>query len=94
MNKFAIQKMNKSDVNHKDYDAKRKRYSVSSFNCGHFAEEVILKGNTQVDRPNIVNFLPNNIVDEYVEEGNAEVLFDPNDGSISVGKGDESDAKD
>ena len=37
--------------------------------------------------------VPNNIVDEYIEEGNAEVLFSPTTGKISIGEGDESDAK-
>jgi len=52
-----------------------------------------LQGNPKIDRPLIINPMPNNIVDEYIEEGNAEVLFSPTTGVISIGKGDESDAK-
>ncbi|OLT60779.1 hypothetical protein [Moorena bouillonii] len=69
------------------------QYSIISFNCGHYAQAVILKGNPNVDRPLIINPTPNNIVDEYIEEGNAEVLFSPTTGEMTIGKGDESDAK-
>ncbi len=72
---------------------KQPRYSITSFNCGHYAEAVILKGNLRIDKPLIINPTPNNIVDEYIEEGNAEVLFSPTTGEITIGKGDESDAK-
>lgn len=67
-------------------------YSPTTNNCGHFAEAVILKGNDNVDRPVILNFLPNNVVDEYIEEGNAEVKFSMPD-KLEVGRGDEADAK-
>ncbi|MBW4601020.1 MAG: hypothetical protein KME29_15845 [Calothrix sp. FI2-JRJ7] len=69
------------------------RYDVTSFNCGQYSESVILQGNPRIDRPFIINPTPNNIVDEYIEEGNAEVLFSPTTGEISIGEGDESDAK-
>jgi len=69
-------------------------YDIASNNCGHFAERVILAGNSNIDRPLILNPTPNNFVDEYLEEKNAEVLFDPSDNTFSIGKGDESDAKD
>ena len=69
------------------------QYSILSFNCGHYAEAVVLKGNPKVDKPLIINPTPNNIVDEYIEEGNAEVLFSPTTGEITIGEGDESDAK-
>lgn len=73
--------------------AKQPKYNVFNFNCGQYAESVVLKGNPKIDRPSIINPTPNNLVDEYIEEGNAEVLFSPNTGEISIGKGDESDAK-
>jgi hypothetical protein len=68
-------------------------YDVLSNNCGHYAERVILAGNPQIDKPLVVNPTPNNFVDEYIEEKNAEVLFYPATGTFSVGQGDESDAK-
>jgi len=73
--------------------AKQPKYDIVSFNCGSYAESVILQGNPKIDRPLIINPTPNNIVDEYIEEGNAEVLFSPTTGDISIGQGDESDAK-
>lgn len=69
------------------------QYDISRFNCGHYAESVILQGNPRIDKPLIINPIPNNIVDEYIEEGNAEVLFSPTTDDISIGQGDESDAK-
>jgi hypothetical protein len=73
--------------------ATQPKYDILSFNCGQYAESVILQGNPKIDRPLIINPVPNNIVDEYIEEGNAEVLFSPTTGEISIGEGDESDAK-
>jgi hypothetical protein len=73
--------------------ATQPQYEISGFNCGNYAESVILKGNPRIDKPLIINPLPNNIVDEYIEEGNAEVLFSLTTGIISIGQGDESDAK-
>ena len=73
--------------------ATQPQYQVSGFNCGNYAESVILQGNPRIDKPLIINPLPNNIVDEYIEEGNAEVLFSPTTGNISIGQGNESDAK-
>jgi len=69
------------------------QYDILSFNCGHYAESVILQSNPKIDRPLIINPRPNNIVDEYIEEGNAEVLYSPTTDDISIGQGDESDAK-
>lgn len=68
-------------------------YDIVSFNCGHFAESVVLKGHPQIDEPIILNPTPNNLVDEYIEEGNAEVVFAPDTAEITVGEGDEADAK-
>ena len=73
--------------------ATQPQYDISSFNCGHYAESVILQGNPKIDRPLIINPVPNNIIDEYIEEGNAEVLFSPSAGDIQISEGDESDAK-
>lgn len=73
--------------------ATQPQYKISGFNCGNYAESVILKGNPRIDKPLIINPLPNNIVDEYIEEGNAEVLYSPTTDAISIGQGDESDAK-
>jgi hypothetical protein len=69
------------------------KYDLTGYNCGHFAEQVITAGNSKVDKPWIVNPTPNNIVDEYIEEGNAEVLFNPANGAFSIGDSDEADAK-
>jgi hypothetical protein len=74
-------------------NAAQEIYSILSNNCGHYAERVILAGNPQIDKPLVVNPTPNNFVDEYIEEKNAEVLFDPATGTFSIGQGDESDAK-
>lgn len=68
-------------------------YDITGNNCGHYAERVVLAGNSQIDRPTIINPTPNNFVDEYIEEKNAEVLYDPGTGLITIGKGDEDDAK-
>ncbi|MFT3751291.1 MAG: hypothetical protein QM768_23470 [Agriterribacter sp.] len=46
-----------------------------------------------VDNPSIWKPTPINIVDEYIEEGNAEVNYDPKKNTTTVGEGDESDAK-
>jgi hypothetical protein len=73
--------------------ATQPQYDIRSFNCGHYAESVILQGNPKIDRPLIINPVPNNIVDEYIEEGNAEVLYSPSTGDIQISEGDESDAK-
>jgi len=68
-------------------------YNLTTFNCSHFAERVVLAGNQNVDRPAIVNPTPRNVIDEYIEEGNAEVLYNPNDDSLTIGPHDENDAK-
>lgn len=73
--------------------ATQPKYDITSFNCGHYAESAILKGNACIDRPLIINPVPNNIVDEYIEEGNAEILFSPTTDELTIGEGNESDAK-
>ena len=46
-----------------------------------------------VDAPYIINPTPVNIVDEYQEEGNAVVRYNPSNDTTTIGKGDEYDAK-
>jgi len=92
MNKYAEQKLNESNPGNPDYNKDRESYDVKSNNCGTFAADVINQDES-VDQPTIVNPTPNNIVDEYIEEGNAEVKYDPKSNTTTVGKGDEEDAK-
>lgn len=73
-------------------DPDRKEYGLNSNNCGTFARDVI-KQDEDVDNPSIWNPTPINIVDEYIEEGNAEVNYNPVKNTTLIGKGDESDAK-
>jgi RHS repeat-associated protein len=73
-------------------DPNRKEYGLTSNNCGTFARDVIAQDD-DVDNPSIWNPTPKNIVDEYIEEGNAEVKYDPTKNTTTIGKGDESDAK-
>jgi RHS repeat-associated protein len=75
-----------------NFDVNRKPYSVSSNNCGTFAADCINQDPT-VDQPAIYNPTPNNIADEYIEEGNREILYDPKTKTTTVGQGDEDDAK-
>ena len=74
------------------YNKNRKPYSILRHNCGTFAADVINQDES-VDAPCIINPTPVNIVDEYQEEGNAAVKYDPNNNKTTIGKGDESDAK-
>lgn len=73
-------------------DPDRKPYGLTSNNCGTFARDVIAE-DEDVDNPSIWDPKPINIVDEYIEEGNAEVIYDPTINTTTIGKGDESDAK-
>lgn len=93
MNDLATSMVRASDPKDSQFEKKRMPYGVGSYNCGHFAEMVILKGNAKIDRPAVINPTPNNFVDEYIEEKNAEVQFDPKTEKLVIGKGDESDAK-
>lgn len=70
----------------------RKSYSLNSNNCGTFARDVIAQ-DEDVDNPSIWNPTPKNIVDEYIEEGNAEVQYDPVTNVTTIGSGDENDTK-
>jgi len=73
-------------------DPDRESYSLTSNNCGTFARDVIAQ-DENVDNPRIFNPTPINIVDEYIEEGNAEVLYNPKKNATTIGEGDEKDAK-
>lgn len=73
--------------------SKQPTYDITNYNCGHYAETVILQGNPRIDKPFILNPTPNNLVDEYIEEGNAEVTYDSTHDIIEIGSADESDAK-
>lgn len=73
--------------------AEQPDYEFLFFNCGGYAERVAVSGHPDVDQPLIINPTPRNIVDEYIEEGNAEVLWNPGDTVATIGEGDEADAK-
>lgn len=93
MNDHAAYLLSESTPGQQGYDANRKSYSITSYNCGRFAEIVIRKGHSKVDQPTVINPTPNNRVKEYIEEGNAEVTYNPTSNEIVIGAGDESDAK-
>ena len=86
MNSYAEGKMAENN------DPNRTTYGLNSNNCGTFARDVVSQ-DEDVDNPTIFNPTPNNIVDEYVEEGNAEVNYDPKKNKTTMGQGDEDDAK-
>src|SRR6218665_2187311 len=92
MNSYAQDKLNESNPGNPDYDKNRPPYALSENNCGTFAADCINQDPT-VDRPSISNPTPTNIVDEYQEEGNARVTYDPKTKKSTIGNGDESDAK-
>jgi len=86
MNDYAKGKLEEN----KDPD--RKEYSLSSNNCGTFAADCVNQDES-VDAPWLVNPTPTNIVEEYQEEGNAKVTYDPKNKTTTIGKGNEEDAK-
>ncbi len=92
MNDYAQQKLKESNPGNPDYDKDREPYTLTGNNCGTFAADCINQDPT-VDQPLIINPSPTNIVDEYQEEGNARVTYDPKTKTTTVGEGDESDAK-
>jgi hypothetical protein len=73
-------------------DPKRKPYDISNNNCGTFAKNVISQDKT-IDQPSIIIPTPKNIVEEFIEEGNREVKYDPKSNTTTVGEGNEKDAK-
>lgn len=87
MKNYAEKKMDENT------DPNRTPYSLTDNNCGTFAADVINQDKC-VDDPWIANPTPTNIVDEYQEEKNATVTYDPKTKTTSLGTGDESDAKD
>ena len=94
MNNYANSKFmesNPSDGN-AFYNKNRRPYSIIRNNCGTFAVDVINQDKS-VDAPYIINPTPVNIVDEYQEEGNAVVRYNPSNDTTTIGKGDEYDAK-
>lgn len=70
MQKYAENKIKEST------DPKRKEYSVLTNNCATFAKDVAREDNSVPD-PTIINPSPNNIVDEFIEEGAQKVEFTP-----------------
>jgi RHS repeat-associated protein len=86
MNDYAKSKLKENS------DPDREEYSLSSNNCGTFAADCVNQ-DENVDAPWIVNPTPTNIVDEYQEEGNAKVTYDPKNKTTTIGKGNEDDAK-
>ena len=73
-------------------DPNREPYKIGSNNCGTFSCDVVGQ-DPSVDQPNILIPTPNNIVDEYIEEGNREINYNPKTNSTTVGEGNEKDAK-
>ncbi len=73
-------------------DSDRETYSLSSNNCGTFAADCVNQDKT-VDQPFIFNPTPTNIIEEYQEEGNAQVQYDPENKTTTIGTGNEEDAK-
>jgi hypothetical protein len=86
MNDYAKSKLKENS------DPNRKPYSLSGNNCGTFAADCINQDES-VDQPSIFNPTPTNIVDEYQEEGNARVQYDPKNKTTTIGTGNEKDAK-
>jgi RHS repeat-associated protein len=87
MKSYAEYKLNESD------DPNRLPYSLVYGNqCATFAEACV-NADESVDKPFIFISVPVNVIDEYVEEGNAKVTYDPETDKTTVGKGDETDAK-
>ena len=90
--KFEAMKKYAEGKKAENNDPERKEYSLTSNNCGTFAADVINQDKT-VDAPTIINPKPTNIVNEYQEEGNAPVQYDPKTKTTTIGVGDEKDAK-
>jgi RHS repeat-associated protein len=93
MNDYAQQKYNESNPGNPNYNKDRDPYTLSGNNCGTFAASVINQDKC-VDEPTILVNTPQNIVKQYQQEGNAPVQYDPQSKTTTIGKGDESDAKD
>jgi hypothetical protein len=92
MKSYADEKYKESNPGNKEYDNSREPYDLFNNNCGTFAEDCINQ-DPNVDKPSINVNAPTNIVDEYLEEGNAGVNYDPKTNKTTMGTADESDAK-
>lgn len=83
MKAYANEKM----AENKDPD--RKVYDLNSYNCGIFARDIIAQ-DEDIENPSIWNPSPQNIIDEYIEEGNLEINYNPKTNNTTVGKYNES----
>ena len=95
MEAYAQAKLKESNPGNPDYDKKRAPYTLSDNNCATFAEDVITQ-DKDVDKPGIMLHSPINTVEEYQEEGNAKVAYDPKakkGARLEIGEWDEADAK-
>lgn len=90
MNDYAQQKYKESNPG-AGYKKDRDPYTLSGNNCGTFASDVISQDPT-VAKPTIINPTPTNIVDEYQEEGNIRVTYDPKSNITTMNDGN-SDTK-
>jgi hypothetical protein len=91
MRSFALDAQAKSDQNSSKFDPQRKTFSAANYNSAHFAEEVVYAGNPKVDRPLSMGTTPAEIIAAYVKEGNAEVIYQA--GDLTISGGDENNAK-
>ena len=92
MTNYGIEKYKESNPGNNEYDKNRESYSLYSNNCGTFAADVVDQ-DPNVEQPTTVINTPKNIVENYIDEGNAEVNYDPKTNKTTVGKGDEKKAK-
>jgi len=95
MEAYAQKKLKESNPEYKEYDKKRKSYGLLDNNCATFAEDVVTQ-DKDVDQPGINIHSPVNTVEEYQEEGNAKVTYDPKakaGSRLAIGEFDEADAK-
>src|SRR5687767_2843059 len=76
MEAYAQKKLKESNPGSGKYNKKREPYDLTDNNCATFAEDVITQ-DKDVDKPGIMIYSPNNTADEYQEEGNATVTYDP-----------------
>ncbi len=83
MNNYAVQKYQESNNNNDSYNKNREEYSIFTNNCGTFAKDVI-NIDSNIKRPIIINTAPVNIVEEYQEEGYAQIKYDPIKNIITI----------
>jgi hypothetical protein len=70
MKKYAEDKMKENA------DPNRKEYGLLSNNCATFARDVA-RADKSVANPTIIDPSPNNVVDEFIEEGYPKVEYSP-----------------